>query len=74
MVATVNGGSVLGPHAIEQCKTTSSGFAGRLYYPATVSVLSDHMDLKASGWRTRTGVQLNKPLTLSLTFTKQLAQ
>lgn len=47
---------------------------GRLYYPATASVSSDHMDLKASGWRTRTGIQLNKPLTLSLTFTKQLAQ
>eukprot|EP00884_Botryococcus_braunii_P003319 jgi/Botrbrau1/12989/Bobra.384_1s0014.1 len=47
--------------------------SGEPLYPLIIDATSDHMTVRAQGWRTTTGVVLERPIRVSLDFSPSLA-
>jgi hypothetical protein len=48
--------------------------AGQALYPLVVDATSDHMTVRGQGWRTTTGVVLERPIRVTLDFHPSLAR
>ncbi len=47
---------------------------GRPLVPFRLQLETEHLDLRASGWRTTTGFLLRRPASATVTFTPALAK
>ena len=47
---------------------------GRALAPVRLQLGTEHLDLRASGWRTTTGFLLRRPASATVTFTPALAK
>jgi hypothetical protein len=52
----------------------SSASTGRALAPFRLQLGTEHLDLRASGWRTTTGFLLRQPASATVTFTPALAK
>ncbi len=48
--------------------------AGRPIQPFGLKLETEHLELRASGWRTTTGLVLRQPASATVTFTPALAK
>jgi hypothetical protein len=51
-----------------------SASTGRALAPFRLQLGTEHLDLRASGWRTTTGFLLRQPASATVTFTPALAK
>jgi hypothetical protein len=56
------------------CDTVAFFRAGQPLYPLVVDAMSDHISMRVQGWRTTTGVLLQRPIKAHVDFSPSLAR